>query len=163
MIDSLAEQILKQLADGKNVLITGPLHAGKTTLFNHVLIALTDYNMIQTKKVDDVVMAYYNGKSAQIGSRAGRAMQPDDNGLNFLTAAAEHFLASDNDLLAIDEIGYIEAKQSDYINLIVTAAQQKTLLAVLRQDRHALMGRMAQLEPYVLIELTGEYKNTRRE
>ncbi len=158
MTKKLVEQILKQLADGKNVLITGPLHAGKTTLFNAVLTALNDYNLIQTKKVDDVVMAYYGAKSAQIGRRAGQTMQLIDSGLDFLIAAVADFIDSPKTVLAIDEIGFLEAHCEQYINLIVTAAQQKTLLAVLRQDRHALIGHMAQLEPYVLIELTGEYK-----
>ncbi len=158
MINRQVEQILNQLADGKNVLITGPLHAGKTTLFNAVLTVLTDYNLIQTKKVDDVVMAYYGAKTAQIGYRENQTMQLIDSGLDFLISAATDFINGSKTVLAIDEIGFLEAHCEKYINLIVKAAQQKTLLAVLRQDRHALVGRMAQLEPYVLIELTGEYK-----
>ncbi len=158
MINKLTKKILKSLADGQNVLITGPLHAGKTTLFNCVLTKLNNCTVIQTKKVDDVVMAYYNGQSAKIGYRTGQTMQSIDTGLDFLTMAAAEFIKGEQILLAIDEIGFLEARCDEYLNLIVQSAKQKSLIAVLRQDRHAFIERMAQLEPYVLIELTGEHK-----
>ncbi len=159
MINKLTTKILKNLAEGQNVLITGPLHAGKTTLFNKVLTALDSCAVIQTQKIDDIVMAYYNGQSAQIGYRTNQTMQPIDKGLNFLTTAAADFIKGEQTILAIDEIGFLEAQCTEYLNLIVQSAKQKRLIAVLRQDRHALIGRMAQLKPYVLLELTGEQIN----
>ncbi len=146
-------QIVEQLALGVNVLVTGPRQIGKTTLFDAVLRQIENYLYIETKKSGDAVYLYCNGRRAVIGRRVDGVMRVERDGFDSASVALREFLASDVVVLAIDEIGFLEAKESAYLDLIVKCAQRKTLFAVLRESDHALKGRLAELQPYKLVKL----------
>ncbi|PIE77244.1 MAG: hypothetical protein CSA13_00510 [Clostridiales bacterium] len=146
-------QIVEQLALGVNVLVTGPRQIGKSTLFDKVLEAIDSYLYIETKKIGDSVYLHCNGQRAVIGRRTGDVMRVEKNGFDIASVALRDFLASDEVVLAIDEIGFLEAKETEYLDLIVKCAQQKTLFAVVRENDHALKNRLAELQPYKLVRL----------
>ncbi len=146
-------QIIEQLALGVNVLVTGQRQIGKTTLFKRVLEVLDSCLYIETKKIGDTVYLYCNGQRAVVGRRKGSAMCIEPGGFDIAIAALRAFLESDKAILAIDEVGFLEAKETEYLDLIVECAKQKTLFVVLRESDQALANRMAELQPYKLIKL----------
>ncbi len=147
------ELIVESLLSGNNVFITGSLGSGKTTLFKKVLSQLADFTLIETKKSGALVQLFFESEQVIIGRRQKDAMSSCLDGFDLAVFAIEQFLMGDKSILAIDEIGFLEARRTDYLELITKSGQQKTVLAVLRKDNHALVDYLKDFEPYIIINL----------
>lgn len=148
-----ADKIIRQLLQGNNVLITGSRGSGKSTLFNDIRRRLPVHTLLRSEKVARRVWLYSEAERAVIGRWQGGKMVADLAGFGLALQAIRQFLKSQQVILAVDEIGFLEADHDEYLNLLLQSAQQKTLLAVLRKPNHAFAARLAQLQPYFLYDL----------
>ncbi len=153
MKKQLLDDVITQLKNGNNVFITGSIGSGKTTLFQKVVSQLGDVTLIVSQKSASGVELFFGAERAKIGRYIDRRMVSCPRGFDLGLVATKQFLSGATKLLAIDEIGFLEAARRDYLELIVKSAQQKTLFAVLRKENCALKPYLKQLPGYAIIDL----------
>lgn len=137
-IGPIQNLICKKISDGESVLVTGSLGSGKSTLLQYLEQNIDDYCKITTKKQGDQVLLFWREQSAVIGRYNGGVMQPVLAGFALGIRAVKQFLNSSSPLMIIDEIGFLESRASDYLDVIESVINTRQICIVHRKDRNAL-------------------------
>jgi len=147
-VKQLKKFIMKSFRESgkKHLLITGCKICGKTTVLNEILKNEKSYGGIRTYAVRDdkippkfVVMQDINYSSINgiiaVRNEACTGLIPmsetfENLGMDILN----RYIKSDNRLIAIDEIGFLEDNSPNYQNEIMKCFEKKSVMAVIRKE-----------------------------
>lgn len=156
-----------QNSNKKHIIITGDRGAGKSTLLNQLfpnpLPGITTWavpksavyikengseNITQIGVYDTTIDGFEN-KMRLCGDGFSNA------GINALNNA----LLSDSEWISIDEIGYLESKCTDYLNMIIKIMEHKHVLAVVRKQNLSHLKELCNRKDVFLIDLDAPFGN----
>lgn len=156
-----------QSSNKKHIIITGTRGSGKTTLLNAlssaVLPGITTWAIPHTAVY---LKENLTDKTTQIGIYDS-SLEEFENKMKLLgdgftslgIQALEHAVQSDSEWISIDEIGFLEAQCTEFLDKIAEAMEKKHLLAVVRKQNLPHLKNLCEHEDVFLIDLDDPFKN----
>lgn len=158
-------QIFKEwLMSKKHILVTGTRNTGKTTLLDSFDQQEGPFDGIRTYKEDDkVYLADRRDPENRmiIGKKSVNRMVPVPTGFHLLgIKLLNKCMNSNQEIILIDEVGFLEATSPSYVNKIIELAHQKRLILVMREQDSVLQTRLGELGPIEEYRLREVYETT---
>lgn len=146
------------------IFLTGPRGVGKSTVLNKVLDELkNDFRLIgyKTKKMPRGVMfKSYDGSRIWIGIMINGKMKPIVENIETMAKLMDNFKASDDSLLFIDEIGFLEEKvQAFHESLEKLVDRFRRIIGIVREGMVEKYDFLLKYSSSRLIEVTVENRN----
>lgn len=149
--------IIKPLLLHQNIIITGDLKSGKTTLLE-LLAKKLSMEGISTKKIDknhnSYVILTYKGENLIIGEMINKRMKKVAN--IFDTKALDivkKLNVSKCDRVFIDEIGFIELHEKTFVDAIISLTNKKKCILVVRKDINPIIPRIKEIPDCVIFDI----------
>ncbi len=150
------------LEDEGHLFITGPRNIGKSTLIKkfekkHGRVSGLNSRLIKDDEVPVGIMMYDKLNRDDwkwIASSNGKGMKlKRENFLEFTNRKLEELKNAPGDFVVIDEIGYVEKNEEEYISNLIELSKEKRILAVLRLGNNALSDSLDKFGKYKLVNL----------
>lgn len=147
-VDWLTEHTRRDFAASKkkHLLITGQKRIGKSTLLQQMLGERSPFLQSgllvdENNQPKSVYLRQPNGGfSFLIGSRTAVGMKPKIHVLNSVgVRCAQQLLASPEEIVGIDEIGFLEQSCEAYQQKLLTIFREKSVIAAVRKDSYPFL------------------------
>lgn len=159
-VETLAKE-LKEIFESsskKNLLITGSINIGKTTLLSHLLKDTENYSYIKTYLAEDfseiLLTDSLTSEEYIIGKRSGDFMEINEDFFERIGyKILEKHLNTPSKVFVIDEVGKLEISAEKYVGSLEKLFNEKQVIACIRKDKNALYGNNTFFENSCLIDL----------
>lgn len=141
----------------QNLIITGSINSGKTSLLKSLISTQKMIGIITRKKCvekDCFVEISYNGRTYPIARKIDNKMTLLDNAFdNIALDMLKSLYNSDIQNVYIDEIGFLELEAKKYINLIIKLTQKKNCILVVRKNINPIFPRLSEIPDCAIVDL----------
>lgn len=142
-------------SDHSHLIVTGERGIGKTTLIEWFDQQVGPCDGFRSYKAgaETVLELRDHSQRVVIGRRGSDRMILDEAGFSQASDWIKQLEQSDSDVLILDEIGYMERQMPAFIEAVVSLAQKKRLVIVVRRQKHGLESRLTDLGAYDYLDL----------